>query len=96
MGTRIAVILAERRPRPSAFGDAHNTMINSLRLETATSPIELRDWTWTVRVKRLMKTTMCLLNGGHWQVRHFTRERMALRCVACGHESPGWHVDRRA
>jgi hypothetical protein len=27
---------------------------------------------------------------GHDNLLHFERDRMFLRCVSCGHESPGW------
>jgi hypothetical protein len=33
-----------------------------------------------------------VLNGGHFKVLHTTPRNMALRCVACGHTSPGWDV----
>lgn len=29
---------------------------------------------------------------GHEQMVQFDRGRMFLRCVTCGHESPGWDV----
>jgi hypothetical protein len=32
------------------------------------------------------------VNGGHYKVLHTAPDRMALRCVACGHTSPGWEV----
>lgn len=34
----------------------------------------------------------CLINGGHYKVLHTDPDRIALRCVACGHTSPGWEV----
>jgi hypothetical protein len=30
--------------------------------------------------------------GGHDSLRHFERGRMSLKCVQCGHETPGWEV----
>ena len=44
------------------------------------------------RARTLYKRVMCRLMGGHWPVLHATRTRLALRCVACGHTSPGWDV----
>ena len=32
------------------------------------------------------------MNGGHFKVLHTEPTRLALRCVACGHTSPGWTV----
>src|SRR5687767_6929105 len=29
---------------------------------------------------------------GHDNLLHFERDRMSLRCVSCGHESPGWSL----
>jgi hypothetical protein len=29
---------------------------------------------------------------GHDNLMQFERERMFLRCVSCGHESPGWEL----
>ena len=46
---------------------------------------------WT-RVARVLQSTWCVINGGHYKVLHTEPERMALRCVACGHMSPGWAV----
>ncbi len=34
----------------------------------------------------------CVINGGHYKVLHTEPEWLALRCVACGHTSPGWEV----
>ena len=46
---------------------------------------------WT-RLRRILQSTWCVINGGHYKVLHTEPERMALRCVACGHTSPGWAV----
>jgi hypothetical protein len=46
---------------------------------------------WT-RFARWVQSTWCVVNGGHYKVLHTEPERMALRCVACGHTSPGWAV----
>jgi hypothetical protein len=39
-----------------------------------------------------LRSTWCLINGGHYKVLHTEPDRLALRCVACGHMSPGWQV----
>jgi hypothetical protein len=31
--------------------------------------------------------------GGHDTLLHFEGERMSLRCVSCGHETPGWELN---
>jgi hypothetical protein len=46
---------------------------------------------WT-RFARWVQSTWCVVNGGHYKVLHTEPDRMALRCVACGHMSPGWAV----
>ena len=38
------------------------------------------------------RSTWCRVNGGHYKVLYTEPTRLALRCVACGHTSPGWHV----
>ena len=44
------------------------------------------------RLTSWLHSTWCVINGGHYKVLHTEPERMALRCVACGHRSPGWEV----
>ncbi len=44
------------------------------------------------RVTRWFQSTWCVINGGHYKVLHTAPNRLALRCVACGHMSPGWVV----
>jgi hypothetical protein len=44
------------------------------------------------RVMELLRQTMCGL-GGHDTLLHFEDERMSLRCVSCGHETPGWDLN---
>jgi hypothetical protein len=38
------------------------------------------------------RSTWCRVNGGHYKVFYTEPTRLALRCVACGHTSPGWTV----
>ena len=33
---------------------------------------------------------------GHDNLMQFERERVFLRCVSCGHETPGWETQRGA
>jgi hypothetical protein len=46
---------------------------------------------WT-RMMSWLRSTWCVINGGHFKVLHTEPDRLALRCVACGHMSPGWEV----
>ena len=38
-----------------------------------------------------MRQTFCALHG-HDNLRQFERNRVFLRCVSCGHETPGWSL----
>ena len=44
------------------------------------------------RVMESMRQAFCGLRG-HDTLLHFEDERMALRCVSCGHETPGWELN---
>jgi hypothetical protein len=46
---------------------------------------------WT-RTMSWFRSTWCVINGGHFKVLHTEPDKLALRCVACGHMSPGWEV----
>ena len=39
-----------------------------------------------------VKQMFCGMHG-HDNLLQFERERMFLRCVSCGHESPGWELN---
>jgi hypothetical protein len=41
-----------------------------------------------------LRRFICALSG-HESYRHFEKNRVYLRCVACGHESTGWTIDTR-
>ena len=48
------------------------------------------------RVRRKTRTLMCsVINGGHELYRARTDTRMYQQCLLCGHETPGWTIDRR-
>jgi hypothetical protein len=40
------------------------------------------------------KRVSCVLNGGHYMVFHTTPTHLGLRCVACGHATPGWQIGK--
>jgi hypothetical protein len=44
------------------------------------------------RAMEMVRQAMCGL-GGHDTLLHFEDERMSLRCVSCGHETPGWELN---
>jgi hypothetical protein len=46
------------------------------------------------RVTTWARSAWCRLNGGHYKVLYTEPTRLALRCVACGHTSPGWSVGK--
>jgi len=55
--------------------------------------------------KRTLKAMETVLNGlyqlfcslrGHDELLEFEERRIFLRCVSCGHESPGWQVGKGA
>jgi hypothetical protein len=45
------------------------------------------------RVLNQVRQSYCGMHG-HDSLVQFERERMYLRCVSCGHESPGWALDK--
>ena len=42
-----------------------------------------------------MRQMLCGLHG-HDSMLQFEQDRMYLRCVSCGHESPGWELNETA
>jgi hypothetical protein len=44
------------------------------------------------RMMDLLRQMFCALHG-HDSLLHFEQERMSLRCVSCGHETPGWELN---
>ena len=40
----------------------------------------------------MLRQMFCGLSG-HDTLLHFEEERMSLRCVSCGHETPGWELN---
>ncbi|MBA2603920.1 MAG: hypothetical protein H0U94_10070 [Acidobacteria bacterium] len=43
---------------------------------------------------RRVRQALCGL-GGHDTVRHFEGKRVMMRCISCGHDTPGWEVADR-
>jgi hypothetical protein len=48
--------------------------------------------TFAGRVMDRLRQMFCGLHG-HDTMLHFEQERMSLRCVSCGHETPGWELN---
>lgn len=44
------------------------------------------------RVLDRVRQIFCGLHG-HDTLLHFEQDRMSLRCVSCGHETPGWELN---
>jgi hypothetical protein len=44
------------------------------------------------RTMEWLRQAFCGLHG-HDTLLHFEDERMSLRCVSCGHETPGWELN---
>jgi hypothetical protein len=44
------------------------------------------------RVMDRLRQILCGLHG-HDTLLHFNKDRMSLRCVSCGHETPGWELN---
>jgi hypothetical protein len=65
---------------------------NPARLTRTTPQVATSAVSAWKRVIRLLQSAWCVINGGHYKVLHTEPDRMALRCVACGHMSPGWAV----
>jgi hypothetical protein len=47
------------------------------------------------RVMDRVRQMWCGLHG-HDSMLQFEQERMYLRCVSCGHETPGWELNETA
>jgi hypothetical protein len=45
------------------------------------------------RVMDWLRQAMCGLHG-HETMLHFDKDRLSLRCVSCGHETPGWELNQ--
>lgn len=56
------------------------------------SSVRGRNMPWHSNAMTWFRSAWCVINGGHYKVLHTEPDRLALRCVACGHMSPGWEV----
>lgn len=46
---------------------------------------------FVARVREWLRQAYCGLHG-HDNLLQFEKERMFLRCVSCGHQTPGWEL----
>ena len=46
---------------------------------------------WLRHLRRLS----CWLARRHDEFLQFEKDRLSLKCISCGYESPGWALDRR-
>jgi hypothetical protein len=43
---------------------------------------------------RQLRYLQCSLLHGHEECLQFQQNRISLRCISCGYETPGWVLDR--
>jgi hypothetical protein len=72
-------------------------VIEFLEFATAVGGSLLHQWEdrlarWSWRLRRLS----CSVLRRHDEVLQFEKNRLSLRCISCGHETPGWVLDRKA
>ncbi len=46
------------------------------------------------RARLALRRFLCGLHG-HDALLHYEQERLSLRCVSCGYETPGWNLAAR-
>lgn len=69
---------------------------NYLQQLTATDSLTAgtTDRSVVARAVTRLNQTMCGLTG-HDALRHLSGTRVTMRCMSCGHETPGWEVSGR-
>lgn len=60
---------------------------------TTTAPAGLVHVVWT-RATRSLRSAVCGLQG-HDPLLQVAQGRMFLKCMSCGHETPGWTMNDR-
>src|SRR4051812_25499915 len=61
---------------------------DAVRAPSSDAPNGVGDRAW-----ERLRQMFCGLHG-HDTMLHFEQERMSLRCVSCGHETPGWALNK--
>ena len=75
----------------SAYGEYRGLRVQRGPNHSALQVVPLTTATWHECAARL-RAWRCVLTGGHFSVLYTERDRLALRCVGCGHQSPGWEI----
>jgi len=87
-----AKALQQKRARSVTDMTTISIRIAEARTRTNGRPAALPAASPWGRIMSWLRSAWCLINGGHYKVLHTQPDRLALRCVACGHMSPGWEV----
>jgi hypothetical protein len=66
------------------------SMASQERLQTTSGRVQVE--ALGGRIIEWFRQAFCSLHG-HDTLLHFQTKRMSLRCVSCGHETPGWSLD---
>jgi len=59
---------------------------------TSRIPQTLMGEGFSERILDRVREAFCGIHG-HDEMLQFEQDRMCLRCVSCGHETPGWDLD---
>jgi hypothetical protein len=50
---------------------------------------------WLARRLWQLRCVSCWLLRRHDEFMQFEKNRISLKCISCGHETPGWALDRK-
>jgi hypothetical protein len=78
----------------SAYGEYRRVRVRHGFNHSAWHVARLSTTAWQECAARL-RAWYCVLTGGHFSVLYTERDRLALRCVGCRHQSPGWEIRRK-
>ena len=59
-----------------------------------TAAVEMSPGRAFARAWKRVQHALCSLHG-HDPLLHYDQNRIYLRCASCGHETPGWELDKR-
>ena len=75
----------------SAYGEYRRVRVRT-GIDRSALPIARFAATTMHRGAARLREWQCVLSGGHFKVLYTEPHRVALRCVGCGHQSPGWEI----
>ena len=78
----------------SAYMDYRRARVRS-GLDDAALQVARRSAALWQRCAARLRAGHCVLTGGHFSVLYTDDDRLALRCVSCGHQSPGWEIHKK-